>query len=293
MPSLRHRDLEYTIDQVVDSYDTSSEINNLESATLPNRRAVLKAFHHLVPVCFMGFYSSRGLNRDNLRHSISEHLYPAYETLVEQIERAVTYHDTDSDQRHPPGWSEQTVLELFKALPQIRGILNTDALAAYEGDPAAGSLEEIIFSYPTIRAITAHRIAHQLYSTGVPMIPRIIAECAHSETGIDIHPGAQIGPSFFVDHGTGVVIGETAVIGSSVKIYQGVTLGALSTARSHETDGRARKRHPTIEDDVTIYSGAKILGGDTIIGKGATIGGNVWLVDSVAAGAKIFGRESS
>jgi serine O-acetyltransferase len=183
------------------------------------------------------------------------------------------------------------VLGLLRQLPELRRLLNADVRAAYDGDPAADCIEEIIFSYPAIEAITAHRIAHVLYTEKVPMVPRIISEYAHSKTGIDIHPGAKLGERFFLDHGTGVVIGETSVIGNNVKIYQGVTLGALSTTRvGGRSDAHPKKRHPTIEDDVTIYSGATILGGDTVVGAGSIIGGNVWLVRSVPPGSKIFGR---
>ena len=290
---LRTRELELTIDQVVQSYEGPEQINNLESAALPNRRSVIDAFNHLKPVIFMGFYSTRPLNRDNLRHSISEHLYPAYEILCEQIARAVTYEERigrADQQARPPGFSEEVVLRLFQRIPELRRLLDSDVQAAYEGDPAAKSIEEIVFSYPTIGAITAHRIAHVLYTEQVPMIPRIISEYAHSHTGIDLHPGAKIGERFFIDHGTGVVLGETCVIGRNVKIYQGVTLGALSARRSEGDGGLSPKRHPTIEDNVTIYSGATILGGDTVIGAGSVIGGNVWLVKSVPPGSKIFGR---
>src|SRR5690606_4849493 len=172
--------------------------------------------------------------------------------------------------------------------PRLRRTLDGDVRAAYAGDPAARSVEEIVFSYPALEAITAHRIAHELYRAGVPMIPRIISEHAHSVTGIDINPGARIGERFFIDHGTGVVIGETAVIGNDVKLYQGVTLGALSVP--HRESDAIGKRHPTIEDEVTIYSGATILGGDTVIGRGSVVGGNVWLVRSVPPGSKVFGR---
>jgi serine O-acetyltransferase len=287
----RTPDVEAAIDEVTASYDGSLEINNLESAALPNKRAVIEAFNHLVPVVYMGFYSRRALSRDNLRSSISEHLSPAYTALVEQISRAVTYEERSGrpSASRPPGFSEAVVLRLFRALPVLRRVLNTDVLAAYQGDPAANSIEEIVFSYPAIRAVTAYRIAHVLHAEGVPMIPRILSEYAHSETGIDIHAGALIGERFFIDHGTGVVIGETSIIGQNVKIYQGVTLGALSTPRSRESSG-VFKRHPTLEDDVTIYAGATILGGDTVIGTGAVIGGNVWIVKSVPAGSRIFGR---
>jgi serine O-acetyltransferase len=185
-----------------------------------------------------------------------------------------------------PEWSEEVVLQLFRALPGLRRTLNADVVAAYDGDPAAKSVEEVVFSYPAIEAITAYRIAHVLYSEQVEMIPRIISEHAHSKTGIDIHPGARIGERFFIDHGTGVVIGETSVIGRNVKIYQGVTLGALSVPRGGDAPRRGQ-RHPTIEDNVTIYSGATILGGETVIGEGSVIGGNVWLVHSVPPGSKI------
>jgi serine O-acetyltransferase len=211
---------------------------------------------------------------------------------VEQIERARTYEERMGRQceEWPPGHSEEVVLRLFHSLPELRRLLNTDIVAAFEGDPAAKSVEEIVFSYPAIEAITAHRIAHVLHVEKVPMIPRIISEHAHSRTGVDIHPGATIGEAFFLDHGTGVVIGETSVIGRSVKIYQGVTLGALSTRRSDNGGQLERRRHPTIEDNVTIYAGATILGGDTVIGANSVIGGNVWLVRSVPPNSKIWGR---
>jgi serine O-acetyltransferase len=293
MPSpQRTRDLEEVIDAVVDSYDGPEEINNLESAALPNKRQVVQAYNHLKPVIYMGFYSQRSLTRNNLRYALSEHLYPACEILVEQIGRALAYEERSGQVKAPwpAGWSEEVVLRLLRRIPELRRILNADILAAFEGDPAAKSVEEIVFSYPVVEAITAHRIAHVLYSERVPIVPRIIAEHAHGLTGVDIHPGAQIGPGFFLDHGTGVVIGETSIIGRHVKMYQGVTLGALSTRRSECDDPARQKRHPTIESNVTIYAGATILGGDTVIGEGSVIGGNVWLVRSVPPNSKIFGK---
>ncbi len=287
-------DLERAIDELVISYDGPEEINNLESAALPNRRAVIEAYQHLTQVLFMGFYSMRSLTRANLRYSVSEHLYPAHEILVDQIARARCY---EEGQRRlepcAPSWSEKVVLGLFHELAPLRRTLAGDVTAAFQGDPAATSVEEIVFSYPGIRALTAHRIAHVLYEAGVPMIPRIISENAHSETGIDIHAGARIGERFFIDHGTGVVIGETTEIGNDVKIYQGVTLGALSVHRTRTPGrvGRNYKRHPTIGDDVTIYSGAKILGGNTVIGAGSIIGGNAWIVESVPPNSRIFGGQ--
>ncbi len=286
------RELELAIDEVAESYVGALEINNLESAALPNRRAVIEAFNLLTPVLYMGFYSTRALNKDNLRYSVSEHIYPAHEILVEQISRAVTYEERAGRAREvrPPGWSEEVVLRLLHNLPNLRRALNADVLAAYEGDPAAKSIEEVVFSYPTIKAITAYRLAHQLYLEKVPMIPRIISEYAHGESGIDLHAGATIGERLFVDHGTGVVVGETSRIGRNVKIYQGVTLGALSTRRPQQVgpNGEPERRHPTIEDNVTLYSGATILGGDTVIGEGSVIGGNVFLTRSVPPGTKIM-----
>jgi serine O-acetyltransferase len=288
----RTRDLEDVIDAVVGSYDGPEEINNLESAALPNKRQVVQAYNHLKPVIYMGFYSQRSLTRNNLRYALSEHLYPACEILVEQIGRALAYEERSGYVKTPwpPGWSEEVVLRLLRRIPELRRILNADILAAFEGDPAAKSVEEVVFSYPVVEAITAHRIAHVLYNERVPIVPRIIAEHSHGLTGVDIHPGAQIGPGFFLDHGTGTVIGETSIIGRNAKIYQGVTLGALSTRRSECDDPGRQKRHPTIEDNVTIYAGATILGGDTVIGEGSTIGGNVWLVRSVPPNSKIFGK---
>jgi serine O-acetyltransferase len=288
----RHQDLEDVIDVITESYDQDAEINNLDSADLPNKRAVIAAFNHIMPVLYMGFYSTRALNRTNLRYALSEHLYPAQDILVEQICRSTRYQERMGRVREarPEGWSEEVVLRLFEKLPEVRRKLAADVRAAFDGDPAASSIEEVVFSYPSIQAISAYRVAHELFLDDVPMIPRIITEYAHSRTGIDINPGAQIGESFFIDHGTGVVIGATAVIGNNVKLYQGVTLGALSVSRGEVNGRRGSKRHPTIEDDVTIYAGASIHGGETVIGRGSVIGGNVWLTKSVPAGSKIFGR---
>jgi len=282
--------LERSIDELARSYDDDKAINNLESAALPNSRAVIDAFNHLKSAIYLGFYSTRALTTANLRHTIAEHLYPAYEILVEQIFRVLVYeqnHRRDTT-APPPEDAEKVVLRLFDALPHLRTKLDGDVRAAFNDDPAAKSVEEVVFSYPTLEAITAYRTAHVLYRENIPMIPRIITEAAHSEAGIDIHPGARIGDNLFIDHGTGVVIGETSVIGNNVKIYQGVTLGALSLPRgASKSPSEGAQRHPTLEDDVTIYSGATILGGDTVIGRGSIIGGNVWIVESVPPYSKI------
>jgi len=280
--------LEAVIDNVVASYSGKLAIDNLESAALPSKRAVVEAMEHLKPVLFMGYYSTQTLHQDNLRQAVAEHLYAAHRILVDQIDRALSYDHWmgRSDKQQCVGCSEDVVLALLGQIPEIRRLLDGDVQAAYAGDPAAHSIEEVVFSYPAIEAVTAYRLAHQLHLSGVPMIPRIITEQAHARTGIDISPGARIGERLFIDHGTGVVIGETAVIGADVKLYQGVTLGALSVRKSEQTT----KRHPTIEDHVTIYAGATILGGDTVIGAGSVIGGNVWLVESVPPGSRVFGR---
>jgi serine O-acetyltransferase len=183
---------------------------------------------------------------------------------------------------------QEEAINFLRELPQIKKTLTTDVQAAYDGDPAAKNVDEVIISYPGVFAITIHRVAHRLWQQNVPLLPRMMSEHAHSITGIDIHPGATIGESFFIDHGTGVVIGETTEIGDQVRIYQGVTLGALSLPKDQVEQLRQEKRHPTIEDDVTIYAGATILGGETVIGRGSVIGGSVWITSSVPPGTKVF-----
>jgi len=238
-------------------------------------------------VMYLGYYSTGELHEQKLRYAVSAHLYPAFEILVEQIRRAVSYEGFRSkDAPRDADWPGAATIEFLRKIPRLRTLLSKDVLAAFQGDPAANGVEEVIFSYPSIEAVTVHRIAHELQRQGVPMLPRIMAEHAHSISGIDIHPGATIGESFFIDHGTGVVIGETTSIGDHVKIYQGVTLGALSLERD-PTLVLGTKRHPTIEDHVTIYAGATILGGDTVIGANSVIGGNVWLVESVPPHSRI------
>lgn len=291
MSSKRHRELESLIDRIAASYDGSTELDNLDTVALPNKRAAIEALWHLKHVLFLGYWSTHSLSQDNLRYGLSEHLYPAEEILVAQICRAVSY-DAKVGRRPamPESWADAAVHRFLAKIPEIRKTLALDVRAAFEGDPAAYSIEEVIFSYPCIEAIVTYRLAHELWIEQVPMIPRIWSEHAHGNTGIDIHPGAKIGPGFFIDHGTGVVIGETAVIGRNVKLYQGVTLGALSVRRTQLEGGAPAQRHPTLEDDVTVYAGASIHGGDTVIGAGSVIGANVWLTQSVPAGSKIFGR---
>ena len=291
----RHRRTEAAIDAIVESYASDLEINNLGVVALPNARAVQEALNHLRAALFIGFYSTRELSPENLRYVLSSHLYPAEEILVEQIERARLYEERIG--RTPPkpaDWSENVVVELFRRFPRLRELANGDVMAAYHGDPAACSVEEVVFAYPSILAISTYRIAHELRTMGVPLIPRIMTEYAHRNTGIDIHPGATIGESFFIDHGTGVVIGETCTIGNGVKLYQGVTLGAKSFPLDENGNPiKGIKRHPDIEDNVVIYAGATILGGDTRIGHDSVIGGNVWLTQSVPPYSTVFNAQPS
>ncbi len=283
--------LELVLDALVDSYQSPWEINNLQTHRLPNRRAVVEAFHHLQHLLFLGFFSTRRIDDQSLRFALSEHLFQAQEVLSAQVNRAAAWQDRSRPEgsRRPEGWCGHCVHELLAQLPDLRRRLRGDIDAAYRSDPAAESVEDIVFSYPGIFAITAYRIAHILFGLDVPMVPRILTEHAHTRTGIDIHPGAQIGERFFIDHGTGVVVGATTVIGDDVRLYQGVTLGALSVRGDVERRrGHVVKRHPTLEDRVTVYAGTTILGGDTVIGADTLIGGNVWLTHSAPARSRIF-----
>ncbi len=284
------RALEQAIDAVTQSYTLGRPIDNLESTALPNRRKIIEALYHLEHVAFMGFYSTKALSTFNLRHYVSEHIYEAASILVEQIARAVVYVRKCGASPEPTDLARGEVLvnELLAQIPSIREALAYDVEAAFRGDPAAKSIEEIIFSYPAIQAITAYRFAHELQLRNVPLVPRIMAEHAHNLTGIEIHPGAKIGKRFFIDHGTGVVIGETTVIGDDVKLYQGVTLGALSMPRDAAGELiREARRHPTLENGVTIYAGATILGGETVIGENSVIGSNVWITESVPPNTRV------
>lgn len=228
-------------------------------------------------ILFPGYFGNSDVRADNVRYYMGVHVENLKRLLTEQILAGLCF--SAPEKASCIKEAESICVQFVERLPQLREILITDVEAAFNGDPAATNRGEVIFCYPAIRAIVNYRIAHELLELGVPLIPRIITEMAHSETGIDIHPGAKIGESFFIDHGTGVVIGETCVIGNNVKIYQGVTLGALSVKKELMN----KKRHPTIEDNVTIYAGATILGGDTIIGEGSTIGGNTWVTSSIPA----------
>ena len=285
--------LESILDDIVDSYEGPEVINSLETHALPNRREVIDAFAHLQHLLFLGFFTTRRVDLGQLRLALGEHLLPAAELLCKQVQRAAKWEDRGKpdDQQRPKGWCRQIVYQVLDEIPDIRRLLGGDVQAAYDNDPAAYSIEEVVFSYPGIRALMAYRIAHVLHEHEVPMIPRILTEFAHNRTGIDIHPAAEIGERFFIDHGTGVVIGATSIIGDDVTLYQGVTLGARAIGPDTPRDAdRVVKRHPTLEDRVTVYAGATILGGETTIGADSVIGGNVWLTESVAPGTKVYHR---
>jgi serine O-acetyltransferase len=261
----------------------------------PSREAVIRILDNLFAVLYPGFYGVQHLTPENVEYHIGALLDDVAADLYEQTVLAAGFEAPAGTPATGDGNGADTAVERFlRRLPVLRQLLLLDLEAAMNGDPAARSFAEIIFSYPGFQAITVQRIAHELWDLQVPLLPRIMTEYAHSKTGIDIHPGARIGESLFIDHGTGVVIGETAVLGKNVKIYQGVTLGALSFQRDESGRlMRGTKRHPTLCDNVVVYAGATILGGETVIGEGAIIGGNTWVVESVAPGERVLYTRTS
>lgn len=256
---------------------------NQDVVHLPDRGVIIDMVKELRRVLFPGYYGNEKITESNPEYFIGNTLTELYDMLYQQVFAAISY-KCGEDCRAPER-AGQVCDAFFAKLPKLRETLLKDVQAAYDGDPAAKSREDVIFSYPGLFAICVYRLAHELYILGVPLIPRIMTEYAHAKTGIDINSGAEIGEYFFIDHGTGVVIGETTKIGNHVKLYQGVTLGALSTRSGQQLSGV--KRHPTIEDHVTIYSGASILGGETVIGRNSVIGGNAFIVESVAPDTKV------
>ena len=276
------------VNRLGESYKDGFGVNHLDGVNLPRRAEIVAITEKLLEVIFPGFDGRRQGRREMVSHDVGELLKEIYSELFDQMCRAIRYN------RQVVSCEEcgtnEAVFALLDALPGIRETAKLDVEAAYAGDPAATSYDEIILSYPGIKAITIQRMAHVLYHKKIPFIPRMMTEHAHSQTGIDIHPGAHLGRGVFIDHGTGVVIGETAVIGDNVRIYQGVTLGAGNIPK--DACGmliKGNKRHPTIGNNVTIYSGASVLG-DITIGDNSVIGGNVWLTESLPAGTKITSR---
>jgi serine O-acetyltransferase len=283
---LSHR-LPAIVDSLVASIHAEPRMKHLDRVLLPSRDAIIQFIDLLRQFIFPGYFGKQGLTTENVTFRVGELVIQATDILYDQVRCCLRYREgltgengdgasacADCDAK-----AVEIVNTFFDRVSEIRRLLAADVQAAFDGDPAAQSTDETIFCYPGLFAIFVQRFAHEFHKLGVPLLPRIMTEYAHSRTGIDIHPGAQLGESFFIDHGTGVVIGETTTIGRNVKIYQGVTLGALAPAFGQAL--RGHKRHPTIEDDVTIYAGATILGGETTVGQGATIGGNVFITSSV------------
>ncbi len=287
------------LDAVVEALCTEDSLASVwhkpaHNAAMPSIERLHEFIQRLQAILFPGFFGTSQVRLDSLRYHLAANLDSVYHILAEQIRSGACFACAGEDNacKFCQKGSLEAAMAFMQKVPEIRRVLASDAKAAYEGDPAATSAGETIFCYPSLLAMTHHRIAHELYKLGVPVIPRIISEMAHSRTGIDIHPGATIGEDFFIDHGTGVVIGETSIIGRHCRLYQGVTLGALSFPK--DSDGTLVKgiaRHPVLEDDVTVYAGATILGRVTI-GKGAIIGGNVWVTQDVLAGARIVQEQS-
>lgn len=289
--------IDMLIDGILDSYSRYGDVNRSDSEDFPNRQNVVEVLSDLQCLIFPGFKDNEDINRCDIRYVTGSRVNRVIAVLTKEIQKALVYtvckeKGTDSadgiEDSHCFKLAEKTCTALIEELPEIKRKITLDVEAGFKGDPAAKSREEVILSYPGIQAILVYRIAHFLCKCGVPVIPRIMSEHVHGKTGIDINPGAEIGESFFIDHGTGVVIGESTRIGNNVKLYQGVTLGALSVAKELMN----KKRHPTIEDNVTIYANATILGGETIIGHDSTIGGNTWITKSVPPNTVITNTNS-
>jgi len=277
--------------RIVDTYTKTDNINHLGHCPLPNYEVVVALLEDLKDIIYPGFRRRERLHHGNVTYHVGDLIDSLHDKLTAQLARALMHDDRVNHKDRDPcdeevdyeAKGQAMTLDFLNRIPHLREVLSTDAQAAYEGDPACRNVDEVIFCYPGLEAITVYRIAHELQRLGAPFIPRMMTEWAHKETGVDIHPGATIGRYFFIDHGTGVVIGETCDIGEHVKLYQGVTLGALSFPT--DSDGkliRDSKRHPTIEDHVVIYANATVLGGKTVVGKESVIGSSVWLTSSIA-----------
>jgi len=283
-------DLDALVAAILASYDPDARAQHLNRRHLPSRDEIVALVPLLLELFYPGYYGRQDLVDDNLEHHLTTLLAALRERLARQIETCLCFAreqagGTTSD---CGAAARSTTAALLARLPAIRDALVLDVQAAYDGDPAAQSLDEVILAYPGLLAITVHRVAHELYRLEVPLMPRILSEWAHTRTGVDLHPGAEIGRSFFIDHATGAVVGETTRIGDRVKLYQGVTLGALSHPRDESGRVvRGTKRHPTVDDDVTLYAHATVLGGDTVVGADSIVGGSVFLTRSVPAGSRV------
>ena len=285
-----HGELPTVVKKLVASWKSTSFSAHEGPIPIPSHESIVQIIHQARRILFPGYFSQIRLDPLNLEYCLGKETVELFQNLSQQI-LMTTQHDcirSDLPCHTCIEFSQETSLKFIQSLPETKEALIADIQAALDGDPAAKSYDEVIFSYPGLLAISVYRLAHTLHKLNVPLIPRIMTEHAHSLTGIDIHPGATIGERFFIDHGTGVVVGETTEIGNRVRLYQGVTLGALSLPRDAGERFRDKKRHPTIEDDVIIYSNATILGGEPVIGARSIIGGNVWLTESVPPDTKVL-----
>ena len=285
--SLIEQEINNITDGIFNDYAHKKFIDKVDITNQPDKKVIPDILVKLQEIIFPGFFKPDTYKTYTVKSTVSMLVEDVLYNLKKEIAITLKYNPVfaDSTECEIEGESQRIAIEFLKRIPKMREYIETDVSAAFDGDPAAYNREEIVVTYPGFYAIMVNRIAHELHLLGVPLIPRIMTEHAHSLTGIDIHPGATIGKYFFIDHGTGIVIGETTVIGDNVKIYQGVTLGALSTRGGQML--KNVKRHPTIEDNVTIYSGATILGGETVIGKDVVIGGNSFITSSVLEGTKV------
>ncbi|MGD2271983.1 MAG: serine acetyltransferase [Desulfobacterales bacterium] len=288
--SVFYEAMPFVVRRLLESSNCGKGFDHVDTITVPSQELIIELIKKTRCIIFPGYFSQTVLTPSNFEFWLNKETKGLFEGLSQQILVAIQHDCLRYDQpcEGCTELSHQTALRFIQTLPKLRSILATDVQAAWEGDPAAKSYEEIIFSYPGLFAITVHRMAHELHRLRVPLLPRMISEYAHSLTGIDIHPGADIGESFFIDHGTGVVVGETTEIGNRARLYQGVTLGALSLPKDKTDSYRDKKRHPTIEDDVIVYSNTTILGGQTVIGARSTIGGNIWITESVPPDTKVL-----
>jgi len=278
------------VKELLNTWESKENFPHISPVSIPSKEKIIEIIYQTRRILFPGYFTDTRLHASNLEYYLGKETTDLYEQVAEQITMAIR-HDCRRNDKLCTNCEENAhnkSLKFIEALPEIAAILHEDIRSALAGDPAIKSQDEVIFSYPGLFAISIFRTAHVLYKIGVPIIPRIMTEHAHSLTGIDIHPGATIGPGLFIDHGTGLVIGETTIIGKNVRLYQGVTLGALSLPRDAGESLRNCKRHPTIEDDVIIYSNTTILGGDTVIGARSVIGGNIWLTESVEPDTKVL-----
>ena len=275
--------IENVVDTILEDYRNGRDIDKIDFLRHPDKEVIIDIIHKLQRIVFPGYFRDRSYRIYNAKHNLSMLIEDVMFNLNRQI--ALVLQGRGEMPQAAEEKAQAVCLEFFKAIPQVRAVVQTDVQASYDGDPAASGKDEIIFSYPGLFAIVVYRLAHVLYTLGVPMLPRMMTEHAHSITGIDIHPGATVGEYFFIDHGTGIVIGETTVIGDHVKLYQGVTLGALTTRGGQSL--RGKRRHPTIVDNVTIYAGASILGGETVIGHDSVIGSNAFITRSIAPGTTV------